>query len=149
MKVEVRCSDYPDQENYWVATVIRICGYKLLLRYAGCGENPEKDFWISISSKDVHPIGWGFENNKITLTAPECEYAFPGFSLSFALRASRKIFNIYIIQQAWSLNNKFIVHCFPHFFICRKSNFQLYIFNEQILIFQTSSCVSVHVLILH
>lgn len=63
MKVEVEntdcdevCVDFPDV--FWVATVLRISGYKALLRYEGFGQSVEKDFWVSLCSTDIHPVGW-------------------------------------------------------------------------------------------
>ncbi|KRT84601.1 Sterile alpha motif containing protein, partial [Oryctes borbonicus] len=63
MKVEVENTDcdnisdaFPD--SFWVATVIKIIGYKALLRYEGFGSNSSKDFWVSLCSNQVHPVGW-------------------------------------------------------------------------------------------
>ncbi|XP_011311275.1 polycomb protein Sfmbt isoform X2 [Fopius arisanus] len=63
MKVEVEntdcdevCEAFPD--SFWVATVLRISGYRALLRYEGFGHNSEKDFWVSLCSNDIHPVGW-------------------------------------------------------------------------------------------
>lgn len=63
MKVEVEntdcdevCEAFPD--SFWVATVLRICGYRALLRYEGFGHSIEKDFWVSLCSNDIHPVGW-------------------------------------------------------------------------------------------
>ncbi|CAD6213958.1 GSCOCG00011113001-RA-CDS [Cotesia congregata] len=63
MKVEVEntdcdevCEAFPD--SFWVATVLRISGYRALLRYEGFGQNSEKDFWVSLCSSDIHQVGW-------------------------------------------------------------------------------------------
>ncbi|KAJ8672737.1 hypothetical protein QAD02_003997 [Eretmocerus hayati] len=63
MKVEVEntdcdevCEAFPD--SFWVATVLRISGYRALLRYEGFGHDVEKDFWVSLCSNDIHPVGW-------------------------------------------------------------------------------------------
>ncbi|KAF2895362.1 hypothetical protein ILUMI_10816 [Ignelater luminosus] len=63
MKVEVENTDcdnvseaFPD--SFWVATVTKIVGYKALLRYEGFGMNETKDFWVSLCSNQVHPVGW-------------------------------------------------------------------------------------------
>lgn len=62
-KVEVENTDcdsvseaFPD--SFWVATVIKIIGYKALLRYEGFGMNESRDFWVSLCSNQVHPVGW-------------------------------------------------------------------------------------------
>lgn len=63
MKVEVENTDsdnfseaFPD--SFWVATVLKIIGYKALMRYEGFGTNNTKDFWVSLCSSTVHPVGW-------------------------------------------------------------------------------------------
>lgn len=63
MKVEVENTDcdnvseaFPD--SFWVANVHKIIGYKALLRYEGFGLNSSKDFWVSLCSNQVHPVGW-------------------------------------------------------------------------------------------
>ncbi|KAF7278630.1 scm-related gene containing four mbt domains isoform X3 [Rhynchophorus ferrugineus] len=63
MKVEVENTDcdnvsdaFPD--SFWVATVMKIVGYKAQLRYEGFGANDSKDFWVSLCSNQVHPVGW-------------------------------------------------------------------------------------------
>lgn len=63
MKVEVENTDcdnfseaFPD--SFWVATVMKIIGYKALMRYEGFGSNCAKDFWVSLCSNQVHPVGW-------------------------------------------------------------------------------------------
>eukprot|EP00090_Calanus_glacialis_P032340 TRINITY_DN53588_c0_g1_i1.p1 TRINITY_DN53588_c0_g1~~TRINITY_DN53588_c0_g1_i1.p1 ORF type:complete len:772 (-),score=281.52 TRINITY_DN53588_c0_g1_i1:542-2857(-) len=63
MKVEVENSDadpIPGVFNtaFWVATVLRISGYKVLLRYEGFGQDGTKDFWMNLCSEKVHPVGW-------------------------------------------------------------------------------------------
>lgn len=43
---------------YWVATIIQIAGYKALLRYEGFEHDSSHDFWGSLVSGELHPIGW-------------------------------------------------------------------------------------------
>ncbi|XP_071454837.1 MBT domain-containing protein 1-like isoform X2 [Hetaerina americana] len=69
MKVEVENTDgdefsesFPD--SFWVATVLKISGYQVLLRYEGFGQNDSKDFWVSLCSSTVHPVGWCAERGK-------------------------------------------------------------------------------------
>lgn len=65
MKVEVENTD-SDQtivmgnvpHSFWVATVLKIQGYKALLRYEGFGDDPTHDFWVNLCSSEVHPVGW-------------------------------------------------------------------------------------------
>ncbi|XP_028133720.1 polycomb protein Sfmbt isoform X2 [Diabrotica virgifera virgifera] len=63
MKVEIENTDCDNvseafADSFWVATVVRIVGYKAQLRYEGFGENDSKDFWVSLCSNQVHPVGW-------------------------------------------------------------------------------------------
>lgn len=66
MKVEVENTDVDLQQSlvsgtphsFWVATVLRICGYKALLRYEGFDTDSSKDFWVNLCSSEVHPVGW-------------------------------------------------------------------------------------------
>uniref|UniRef100_A0A8C6SM60 L3MBTL histone methyl-lysine binding protein 2 n=1 Tax=Neogobius melanostomus TaxID=47308 RepID=A0A8C6SM60_9GOBI len=43
---------------YWIATIIQIAGYKALLRYEGFEHDSSHDFWCSLVSGELHPIGW-------------------------------------------------------------------------------------------
>ncbi|CAH1778139.1 unnamed protein product [Owenia fusiformis] len=60
MKVEVLNTDIDvDQNVFWIATVIKIAGYKAKLRYEGFGVNDSScDFWLNLCTQDVHPVGW-------------------------------------------------------------------------------------------
>jgi len=33
-------------------------GYKVKLRYEGFGDDPNEDFWVNLSSEDIHHVGW-------------------------------------------------------------------------------------------
>lgn len=66
MKVEVENTDCDNQgiqtgvtpHSFWVATVMRICGYKALIRYEGFDTVASHDFWVNLCSSEVHPVGW-------------------------------------------------------------------------------------------
>ncbi|XP_054260917.1 polycomb protein Sfmbt isoform X2 [Macrosteles quadrilineatus] len=63
MKVEVEnfdCDNFSEDfpNSFWVATVLKVSGYKAQLRYEGFGTNSEKDFWVNLCSSSVHPVGW-------------------------------------------------------------------------------------------
>ncbi|XP_014665004.1 PREDICTED: MBT domain-containing protein 1-like [Priapulus caudatus] len=59
MKVEVENSDCDmTTDAYWIATVMKIAGYKAMLRYEGFGMNASADFWLNLCTTDVHPVGW-------------------------------------------------------------------------------------------
>uniref|UniRef100_A0A5S6Q9P2 SLED domain-containing protein n=1 Tax=Trichuris muris TaxID=70415 RepID=A0A5S6Q9P2_TRIMR len=64
VKVEVPNMDYIIERApflasscYWIATMVRVEGYKVLLRYEGFGDSSH-DFWINIYTADVHPVAW-------------------------------------------------------------------------------------------
>ncbi|XP_067875523.1 lethal(3)malignant brain tumor-like protein 2 isoform X3 [Heterodontus francisci] len=59
MKVEIlnRDCNLPNKV-YWIAYVIKLAGYKALLRYEGFESNSRQDFWYNLGTADVHPIGW-------------------------------------------------------------------------------------------
>lgn len=65
MKVEVENTD-SDQtfligntpHSFWVATVLKIHGYKAFLRYEGFEDDLSHDFWVNLCSSEVHPVGW-------------------------------------------------------------------------------------------
>uniref|UniRef100_UPI00358DE263 MBT domain-containing protein 1-like isoform X1 n=2 Tax=Myxine glutinosa TaxID=7769 RepID=UPI00358DE263 len=58
IKVEVLNRDCQQSDRtYWFATVIKIFGYYVLLRYEGM-ENDSLDFWNNICILSVHPVSW-------------------------------------------------------------------------------------------
>ncbi|XP_065210100.1 polycomb protein Sfmbt isoform X2 [Planococcus citri] len=63
LKVEVENTDSYDYSeefpnSFWIASVLRVEGYKALLRYEGFISDGSKDFWVNLCSSSVHPIGW-------------------------------------------------------------------------------------------
>ncbi|XP_061495228.1 lethal(3)malignant brain tumor-like protein 2 isoform X2 [Rhineura floridana] len=66
MKVEVLNGDAVLPSCvYWIASVVKIAGYKALLRYEGFESDSSNDFWVNLGTVDVHPIGWCAVNSKI------------------------------------------------------------------------------------
>ncbi|XP_028332006.1 lethal(3)malignant brain tumor-like protein 2 isoform X2 [Gouania willdenowi] len=55
---------------YWIATVIQVAGYKALLRYEGFEHDSSHDFWCSLVSGELNPIGWCAMTSKL-LVPPE------------------------------------------------------------------------------
>ncbi|XP_029446321.1 lethal(3)malignant brain tumor-like protein 2 isoform X2 [Rhinatrema bivittatum] len=75
MKVESLNSDAVlPSRVYWIASVVRIAGYKVLLRYEGFEEDSSHDFWCNLGMVDIHPIGWCAINSKI-LVPPQSIHA--------------------------------------------------------------------------
>lgn len=79
LKVEVPNRDQPPfhilerkplhEKLYWFATVVKISGYWLKLRYVGFEDDSSSDFWMHINDKDLHHIGWATDNQYF-LTPP-------------------------------------------------------------------------------
>lgn len=67
IKVEVENLDFKDSEHhsgghsttpFWIATIIKIHGYKAKLRYEGYENDEAHDFWVNLCTTEVHPVGW-------------------------------------------------------------------------------------------
>ncbi|XP_035001144.2 lethal(3)malignant brain tumor-like protein 2 [Hippoglossus stenolepis] len=66
MKVEVlNTNAVLPSKVYWIATVIQIAGYKALLRYEGFEHDSSHDFWCSLVSGELKPIGWCAMTSKL------------------------------------------------------------------------------------
>ncbi|XP_017339938.1 lethal(3)malignant brain tumor-like protein 2 [Ictalurus punctatus] len=64
---------------YWIATVIRLAGYKALLRYVGFEDDDSPDFWCNLGIADVHPIGWCAVNSKLLVPPQEINKHITGW----------------------------------------------------------------------
>ncbi|XP_014862898.1 PREDICTED: lethal(3)malignant brain tumor-like protein 2 isoform X2 [Poecilia mexicana] len=66
MKVEVlNTNAVLSNKVYWIATVLQVAGYKALLRYEGYEHDSSHDFWCSIVSGELNPIGWCSMTSKL------------------------------------------------------------------------------------
>lgn len=54
----------PDQKVYWIATVIKVCGYLAKLRYEGYEDDASHDFWVYLYNEDIHGVGWCASQSK-------------------------------------------------------------------------------------
>ncbi|XP_047215539.1 MBT domain-containing protein 1-like [Girardinichthys multiradiatus] len=43
---------------YWIASIIKLAGFKALLRYEGFDSDSARDFWLNLCVPDIHPVGW-------------------------------------------------------------------------------------------
>ncbi|XP_037545119.1 MBT domain-containing protein 1 [Nematolebias whitei] len=43
---------------YWIASIIKLAGFKALLRYEGFDSDVTRDFWLNLCVPDIHPVGW-------------------------------------------------------------------------------------------
>uniref|UniRef100_A0A3P9Q9U7 L3MBTL histone methyl-lysine binding protein 2 n=1 Tax=Poecilia reticulata TaxID=8081 RepID=A0A3P9Q9U7_POERE len=71
MKVEVlNTNAVLSNKVYWIATVLQVAGYKALLRYEGYEHDSSHDFWCSIVSGELNPIGWCSMTSKLLVPKP-------------------------------------------------------------------------------
>lgn len=115
MKVEVENTDcdnasdaFPD--SFWVATVIRIVGYKALLRYEGFGSNDSKDFWVSLCSNQVHPVGWCATRGKPLIPPKTIENKYSDWKdfLRKRLTGARTLPSNYTHKVTESMKSRFV-----------------------------------------
>lgn len=116
MKVEVENTDcdnvsdaFPD--SFWVATVMRIVGYKAQLRYEGFGANDSKDFWVSLCSNQVHPVGWCATRGKPLIPPKTIENKYSDWKdfLRKRLTGARTLPSNYSNKAIESLKSRFDV----------------------------------------
>ncbi|XP_049417510.1 MBT domain-containing protein 1-like [Epinephelus fuscoguttatus] len=43
---------------YWIAGIIKLAGFKALMRYEGFDSDSTRDFWLNLCVPDIHPVGW-------------------------------------------------------------------------------------------
>ncbi|XP_060530236.1 polycomb protein Sfmbt isoform X2 [Cylas formicarius] len=116
MKVEVENTDcenmseaFPD--SFWVATVMRIVGYKAQLRYEGFGANDSKDFWVTLCSNQVHPVGWCATRGKPLIPPKTIENKYSDWKdfLRKRLTGARTLPSNYSHKASESLKSRFDV----------------------------------------
>ncbi|XP_013873643.1 MBT domain-containing protein 1 isoform X1 [Austrofundulus limnaeus] len=65
VRIEVPNSDTNlSTKVYWIAEIIKLAGFKALLRYEGFDNDSSKDFWCNLCVPEVHPVGWCASSNK-------------------------------------------------------------------------------------
>lgn len=45
-----------------------VAGYRVLLRYEGCGDDASLDFWLNLLSGDVHRVGRAATTHNVLVT---------------------------------------------------------------------------------
>ncbi|KAK2832904.1 hypothetical protein Q5P01_016793 [Channa striata] len=59
IRVEVTNTDSGlPMKVYWIAGIIKLAGFKALLRYEGFDSDSTRDFWLNLCVPDIHPVGW-------------------------------------------------------------------------------------------
>uniref|UniRef100_A0AAY4A3I1 FCS-type domain-containing protein n=1 Tax=Denticeps clupeoides TaxID=299321 RepID=A0AAY4A3I1_9TELE len=65
VRVEVLNTDTSlSAKVYWIASIVRLAGFKALLRYEGFDNDSSRDFWSNLCIPEVHPVGWCASNGK-------------------------------------------------------------------------------------
>uniref|UniRef100_A0A8C4DTS1 Mbt domain containing 1 n=1 Tax=Dicentrarchus labrax TaxID=13489 RepID=A0A8C4DTS1_DICLA len=65
VRIEVLNSDTNlSTKVYWIAEIIKLAGFKALLRYEGFDNDTSKDFWSNLCIPEVHPVGWCASSGK-------------------------------------------------------------------------------------
>ncbi|XP_029282090.1 LOW QUALITY PROTEIN: lethal(3)malignant brain tumor-like protein 2 [Cottoperca gobio] len=78
MKVEVlNTNAVLPSKVYWIASVIQIAGYKALLRYEGFEHDSSRDFWCSLVSGELNPIGCCAMTSKLLVPPQDVKQNIP------------------------------------------------------------------------
>uniref|UniRef100_UPI0037E8A542 lethal(3)malignant brain tumor-like protein 2 n=1 Tax=Semicossyphus pulcher TaxID=241346 RepID=UPI0037E8A542 len=78
MKVEVlNTNAVLPSKVYWIANVIQVAGYKALLRYEGFEHDSSRDFWCSLVSGELNPIGWCAMTSKLLVPPKDVKQNIP------------------------------------------------------------------------
>ncbi|XP_068610573.1 lethal(3)malignant brain tumor-like protein 2 [Brachionichthys hirsutus] len=78
MKVEVlNTNAVLPSKVYWIATVIQVAGYKALVRYEGFEHDSSHDFWCSLVSGELNPIGWCAMTSKLLVPPQDVKQSIP------------------------------------------------------------------------
>ncbi|KAM3859603.1 lethal(3)malignant brain tumor-like protein 2 [Diretmus argenteus] len=78
MKVEVlNTNAVLPSKVYWIATIIQLAGYKALLRYEGFEHDSSHDFWCSLGSGELNPIGWCAMTSKLLVPPQDVQQNIP------------------------------------------------------------------------
>ncbi|KAK1794091.1 hypothetical protein P4O66_010997 [Electrophorus voltai] len=65
VRVEVLNSDTNlSTKVYWIAGIVKLAGFKALLRYEGFDNDSSHDFWCNLCVPEIHPVGWCASNGK-------------------------------------------------------------------------------------
>uniref|UniRef100_A0A673Z5T8 Mbt domain containing 1 n=1 Tax=Salmo trutta TaxID=8032 RepID=A0A673Z5T8_SALTR len=65
VRVEVLNSDTNlSTKVYWVAGIVKLSGFKALLRYEGFDNDTSRDFWCNLCVPEIHHVGWCASSGK-------------------------------------------------------------------------------------
>ncbi|XP_070962427.1 MBT domain-containing protein 1 isoform X1 [Oncorhynchus clarkii lewisi] len=49
---------------YWIAGIVKLSGFKALLRYEGFDNDTSRDFWCNLCVPEIHHVGWCASSGK-------------------------------------------------------------------------------------
>ncbi|XP_056285750.1 lethal(3)malignant brain tumor-like protein 2 isoform X2 [Pseudoliparis swirei] len=110
MKVEVlNTNAVLPSKVYWIATAIQIAGYKALLRYEGFEDDGSRDFWCSLVSGEVNPIGWSAMTSKLLVPPQDVKQSIPDWKeyLMSTLVGAQTLPVDFYLKLAESMKNSF------------------------------------------
>ncbi|KAJ7992253.1 hypothetical protein DPEC_G00276600 [Dallia pectoralis] len=64
---------------YWIATVVKLAGFKALLRYEGFDDDSARDFWCNLCVPDIHPVGWCAAGGKPLVPPKSIQHKCPNW----------------------------------------------------------------------
>ncbi|XP_037547477.1 MBT domain-containing protein 1 [Nematolebias whitei] len=87
VRIEVPNSDTNlSTKVYWIAEIIKLAGFKALLRYEGFDTDSSKDFWCNLCVPEVHPVGWCASSNKPLVPPKSIQHKYSNWKVFLVKR---------------------------------------------------------------
>ncbi|XP_037836930.1 MBT domain-containing protein 1 isoform X3 [Kryptolebias marmoratus] len=87
VRIEVPNSDTNlSTKVYWIAEVVKLAGFKALLRYEGFDNDSSKDFWCNLCVPEVHPVGWCASSNKPLVPPKSIQHKYSNWKVFLVKR---------------------------------------------------------------
>uniref|UniRef100_A0A671VU03 Mbt domain containing 1 n=1 Tax=Sparus aurata TaxID=8175 RepID=A0A671VU03_SPAAU len=87
VRIEVPNSDTSlSTKVYWIAEIIKLAGFKALLRYEGFDNDNSKDFWCNLCIPEVHPVGWCASSGKPLVPPKSIQHKYSNWKVFLVKR---------------------------------------------------------------
>uniref|UniRef100_A0A3Q0RRK7 Mbt domain containing 1 n=1 Tax=Amphilophus citrinellus TaxID=61819 RepID=A0A3Q0RRK7_AMPCI len=87
VRIEVPNSDTNfSTKVYWIAEIIKLAGFKALLRYEGFDSDTSKDFWCNLCIPEVHPVGWCASSGKPLVPPKSIQHKYSNWKVFLVKR---------------------------------------------------------------
>uniref|UniRef100_A0A7N6A4V4 FCS-type domain-containing protein n=1 Tax=Anabas testudineus TaxID=64144 RepID=A0A7N6A4V4_ANATE len=87
IRIEVLNSDTNlSTKVYWIAEIIKLAGFKALLRYEGFDNDSSKDFWCNLCIPEVHQVGWCASNGKPLVPPKSIQHKYSNWKVFLVKR---------------------------------------------------------------